>query len=294
MENQLSISNTSINLFDHDQFATAQRVASMFAQSELVPDMYRAKNVTKDPATGKTIPDTKAVANCMIALSMAYRIQADPLMVMQNMIIIYGRPSWSSKFLIATVNTCGRYEPLKFKFTNKGKVGKVDYTEYEWDERLRRKTAKVVTFDGTQIDNWECIAYTKAKGSDDVLESTPVDVKLAIQEGWYTKAGSKWKTMTRQMLTYRAASWWTSIYAPELSMGMRTVEEEQDIHAVEDAEAVEIHDKPAAGHDNGNADTGTIDMDHADDAGKTPDNKPAADPKPEPAKANADAQPSWG
>ena len=35
--------------------------------------------------------------------------------------------------------------------------------------------------------------------------------------------------MTRQMLMYRAASFWTNAYAPELSMGMRTVEEYQDI-----------------------------------------------------------------
>ena len=36
--------------------------------------------------------------------------------------------------------------------------------------------------------------------------------------------------MTRQMLMYRAASMWTNAYAPELSMGMRTVEEQQDIY----------------------------------------------------------------
>lgn len=29
---------------------------------------------------------------------------------------------------------------------------------------------------------------------------------------------------------YRAASMWTNAYAPELSMGMRTVEEQQDIY----------------------------------------------------------------
>lgn len=303
MENQNQIvqsnNNTSINLFDATQFATAQRVAQMFAQSELVPDMYKAKNVQVDPNTGKTIPDTKAVANCMIALSMAMRIQADPLMVMQNMIIIYGRPSWSSKFLIATVNTCGRFEPLKFKFVNKGKVGKVDFTDYVWDDRARKKIAKAVTFDGTQIDNIECVAYTTAKGSSEVLESTPVDIKLAIQEGWFTKSGSKWQTMSRQMLTYRAASWWTSIYAPEISMGMKTVEEEQDIHIIEDAVAEEIHDTKPSG--SGNANTGTINMDAAPDAGSAPDNKPAkdpepkkADPQPEKKAEPKDDAPSWG
>ena len=38
--------------------------------------------------------------------------------------------------------------------------------------------------------------------------------------------------MPKQMLMYRAASWWTSVYAPELSMGMRTIEENEDIEDV--------------------------------------------------------------
>ena len=35
--------------------------------------------------------------------------------------------------------------------------------------------------------------------------------------------------MTQQMLMYRAASFWTSAYAPELSMGMKTEDELRDI-----------------------------------------------------------------
>lgn len=179
----------------------------MFSASELVPDCYRAE--------GKGNTPQKAVANCMIALDVASRIGASPLMVMQNLYIVYGRPSWSAKFLIATVNTCGRFEPLKFRFTNLGKVGKIGNLDY------------------SNVDNIECVAYTKAKGSDELLESSPISISLAIKEGWYTKNGSKWQTMPKQMLMYRAASWWTSVYAPELSMGMRTVEENEDIQDVE-------------------------------------------------------------
>ena len=78
-------------------------------------------------------------------------------------------------------------------------------------------------------DNIQCIAYTSPKGSNEILESSPVDIRLAIKEGWYTKNGSKWQTMTQQMLMYRAASFWTSVYAPELSMGMKTEDEIRDI-----------------------------------------------------------------
>jgi hypothetical protein len=225
--------NFTLNFFDKDQLEAIQRGAKMLAMSDLVPDMYKVSEKN---------PIEKAMANCIIALEMSQRIGASPLMVMQHMIVIYGKPSWSSTFLIATINTCGRFEPLKFKFTNKGKLGKVDYVDYEWISG--RKSAVNKTFDGSKIDNIECVAYANTKGSDEVLESSPIDIELAIKEGWYTKAGSKWKTMEKQMLMYRAAAFWSRSYAPEISMCMQTVEEAQDIHTI-DVEAIPVEQKVA-------------------------------------------------
>jgi len=236
------------NFFDPVQFDTMQRVCKLFASSELVPDMYKV--------TEKN-PIEKAMANCMIAIEIAQRIGASPLMVMQNMVPIYGKPSWSSKFLVATVNTCGRFNPLQYRFTEKGMLGMVDYTDYVWDNAARAKRAVTKQFDGKKIMDIECVAFTTAKGSDKVLESSPVSVRLAIQEGWFTKNGSKWQTMTKQMLMYRAASFWTSAYAPELSMGMKTVEEYQDI---QDVEYQEIKDNPEEERKN-NANKEQISMD---------------------------------
>jgi hypothetical protein len=48
-------------------------------------------------------------------------------------------------------------------------------------------------------------------------------------EGWYSKAGSKWKTMPELMLRYRAAAFFGRLYAPEILMGMKTVEEIEDV-----------------------------------------------------------------
>lgn len=212
------------NFFDPVQFETMQRVCKLFASSELVPDMYKISDKN---------PENKAIANCMIAIEIAQRIGASPLMIMQNMVPIYGKPSWSSKFLVATVNTCGRFNPLQYKFTDKGMLGMVDYVDYVWDNQARKKVPTTKQFDGKKIMDIECVAYTTAKGSDNILESSPVSVRLSIQEGWYTKSGSKWQTMTKQMLMYRAASFWTNAYAPELSMGMKTEDEIRDIVDVE-------------------------------------------------------------
>lgn len=273
------------NFFDPQQFQTMQRVCKMFASSDLVPDTYKAK--TKPIPTNATpeviaavqaeneAATSKAIANCMIAVEVSMRIGASPLMVMQNMAVIYGRPSWSSKFLIATVNSCGRFEPLQFRFTDKGNIGKVEYTDYEWNDRARHKEAVKKVLDGTNIRNLECVAFTTKKGSKDVLESAPVSIQLAVEERWFTKDGSKWRTMPRQMLMYRAASMWTNAYAPELSMGMRTIEEQQDIV---DVEFEEMPTPPAA---TANNTASTISMDDA---------KPASDPAPaSPEPANQEA-----
>lgn len=221
--------NFTLNFFDKDQVESIQRGAKMLAKSDLVPDIYRESE--KNPLE-------KAMANCIIALEISQRVGASPLMVMQNMIVIYGKPSWSSTFLIATINTCGRFEPLKYKFVNKGKLGKVDYTDYEWQNN--RKVPVTKQFDGSKIDNLECVAYTNVKGSEKILESSPISIELAIKEGWYTKAGSKWTTMERQMLMYRSAAFWSRSYAPEISMGMQTTDEIQDSNIIDiDAEIVE-------------------------------------------------------
>lgn len=256
MENQVTtipatqqFSNaTSVNFFDPAQFETAQRMSMMFASSKLVPNMYQKDEVYKellrdnarlpqeqrlDAKTLYANATTEATANCMIALDVATRIGASPLMIMQNLVIIYGKPSWSSKFLIATVNTCGRFEPLKYKFIEKGKVGKINITEYVWDRATNSKKPVTREFDGTKIMDIECVAYTNAKKCEDVLISSPVSIRMAIEEGWFTKNGSKWQTMPKQMLMYRSASFWTSAYAPEISMGMRTVEEVEDTEHVE-------------------------------------------------------------
>ena len=54
-------------------------------------------------------------------------------------------------------------------------------------------------------------------------------MQMAKDEGWYGKAGSKWKTMPELMLQYRSAAFFQRTYAPEISMGMQTVEEIRDV-----------------------------------------------------------------
>lgn len=223
--------SSAINLFDPAQFESMQRLCAMYANSDLVPESYRSSEKR---------PENKAIANCIIAVSMAQRMNADHLMVMQNLDIIQGKPSWSSKFLIAIVNSCGRFERLEFKWEDLGEIRDIQYTDYEWQNG--KKVAVYRTVKGP-VKNLKCIAYSSLRGSDKIMESTPVTMDMAIKEGWYTKAGSKWQTMPEQMLQYRAASFWQKIHAPELSLGLQTQEEARDIVDVEYVEVADSSSK---------------------------------------------------
>lgn len=165
-------------------FVSVQRMAKALASSTLVPDVYRGE---------------ANLGNCIIALELSQRIGASVMAVMQSMVPIHGKPTWSASFLIATVNSCGRFSPMRFRW-----VGK----------------------EGT--DEWGCRAFAVERESNLELVGALVTIAMAKVEGWYGKSGSKWKTMPEQMLQYRAGAFWCRTYAPEIALGMHTSEEVQD------------------------------------------------------------------
>lgn len=160
-------------------------------------------------ASSTIIPDTYRgnLGNCIIALDMAMRMGANALMLMQNLYIVHGNPAFSSKFLIATINASGRFSPLRYEF--KGKEGGKDY-------------------------GCRCVAYEASdKEHREPLAGDWITMEMAEKEGWTKKPGSKWLSMPNQMLRYRAAAFWQRVYCPEISMGLLTKEEADDIQDVD-------------------------------------------------------------
>ena len=180
---ELSMPAVSAGFFNLQGFELLQRTAKAFSSSDLVPNQYKGN-----------------LANCMIAMDMAQRMGANPLMAMQNLYVVHGTPSWSSKFLIATINASGRFSSLRYEW--KGEAGK---------------------------DDFGCRAWAIEKETGERLDGIWVTWKMVNAEGWAAKNGSKWKTMPDQMFVYRAAAFWQRAYAPELGMGLQTVEEAYDI-----------------------------------------------------------------
>lgn len=206
-------------------FEFMQRAAKMLAHSTMVPAQYRHQVEKKGRDGSITIEDNpNALSNCIIALNMANRIGADPLMVMQNLYLVEGRPSWSSQFIIAAINACGRYSPLRFDLSEPGEEQEVIYTVWEWVNGKKAPVQKKV-----KIRDRTCVAWAIEKATNTRLESPVISMSMAVAEGWYQKAGSKWQTMPEMMLRYRAAAFFGKFYAPELLMGIQTAEENQDV-----------------------------------------------------------------
>jgi len=206
-------------------FDQLQRVAKALCASTLVPAQYRAFTEVKSygKVTGH-VANPAGLPNCVVALNMATRMGADPLLVMQNLYVIEGRPSWSSQFIIAAINHCGRFSPLRFEISEPGKETEVTYQATVWKgDKKTEETRKI------KVRHQTCRAWVIEKETGDRLDGPTVSIQMAIDEGWLTKNGSKWQTMPDLMLRYRAASFLGRLYAPELLMGLQSQEEAQDV-----------------------------------------------------------------
>lgn len=178
------------------------RTARMLSTSALVPDTYR-----------------NSPENCLVAIDLANRLGLSPLMVMQNLYVVKGKPSWSGSFCAAAVNGSGRFTPLEFVF-----VGEP----------------------GTPSHGCYATAIRRSNGSRCISDT--VTMHMAQKEGWLNKQGSKWQTMPVQMMQYRAAAFFAKVHCPDILLGIPTYEEVQDVHGYENStKTVVTLDDPKAG-----------------------------------------------
>lgn len=162
-------------------FALAQRMAQALASSTIVPRDYQGN-----------------LGNCIIALEMASRLNTSPMMVMQNLYIVNGRPAWSSQYIIAMINSSKKYK-----------------TELQYDMK-------------GSGDTLECTAFVEDYNGHRVT-GPRITMQMAKEEGWTSKNGSKWKTMPEVMIRYRAASFFGRLNCPDMIMGIYSTEEVIDM-----------------------------------------------------------------
>lgn len=160
------------------------KLANMYANSTMLP-----KDYINNPN------------NCFVALELASRMDVSPVLVMQNLYIVQGKPSWAGQACKALIDGSGKFKNSEYVMT--GNVG--DNTRGCYLQAINTRTGKLV-------------------------KGTEITLKMAQDEGWINKNGSKWRTMPEQMLKYRAAAFFARTECPETLMGFQTADEIEDVH----------------------------------------------------------------
>ncbi len=168
------------NYLNPARFDQIARLAKTFANTDLVPPHFKGK------------PE-----NCFVALQMAFRSRIDPMVALQNLYLVQGKPGMSAQLAIALANRSGLLRgPISFKESGSG-------ASYE-------VKAFATTRDGHEI-------------------SSKASMKMAQAEGW--TRNPKYGTMPEVMLRYRAATFLVRQHLPEVLLGMQTHEELVDVQS---------------------------------------------------------------
>lgn len=157
-------------------------IGKMFASSGLIPAVYQGKPM-----------------DCVIAVDIANRMGVSPMMVMQNLYVVKGMPSWSGQACMSLIRGAD-FKKVRPVYT--GEKGK---------------------------DSWGCYISAIDKTTGEEVKGAEVTIEMAKKEGWYGKTGSKWQTMPELMLAYRAAAFFARIHIPNALMGLRVEGEVEDI-----------------------------------------------------------------
>ena len=167
-------------------FSRAYKLAQVISTADIIPDNYKNK-----------------AADCAIAIDMADRMGVSPMMVMQNLYVVKGKPSWSGQACKALIEGCGKFKP--------GSI-------------------RPVYFGDKGTDSRGCFLSALWADTGDKVEGPEVTLKMARAEGWIGK-NPKWTNMPELMLAYRASAFFARVYCPEVLMGVHVEGEGEDITA---------------------------------------------------------------
>lgn len=188
MENEIiqteQIRGLSTSVFSNpESFQEIFNIGKMFASSSLVPKAYQGKPM-----------------DCTIAVDMANRMNVSPMMVMQNLYVVQGKPSWSGQACASMIMASSKFKNVHHEYTGE-----------------------------ENTDSWGCYLEAENVETHKIIKGPVVTIKMAKDEQWYTKSGSKWKTMPEIMLAYRASAFFARVHIPNSLMGCLVEGEAEDI-----------------------------------------------------------------
>ena len=168
--------NPLVNFTDKDRRAELWSVAKMLSEASIIPAAFHNKP-----------------ADCFIALHLADMLGADPLVIMQNLYVIRGRPGWNASFAIAQANRSGVFD------------GRITYDE------------------SGAGDSLSVVAIATLAATGETVRSIAVDMAMATAEGW--TSNKKYQSMPLLMLRYRAAMFLIRQVCPEVLLSVPLADE---------------------------------------------------------------------
>ncbi len=202
-KNEVAVESAFSNLAN---FKELYDIGKMFASSSLVPSVYQGKPM-----------------DCMIAVDMANRMGVSPMMVMQNLYVVKGQPSWSGQACMSLIKASGEYKDVHH-----------------------------VYFGERNTNSWGCLCSSHKKKTGEEITGPEVTIQMAKDNGWFSKKDkfgnetSKWQSIPELMLAYRAAAFFARVHVPNSLMGCKVEGEVEDIQPSEAPKAVDPFTVPPA------------------------------------------------
>lgn len=172
-----------------ENFKNIFDIGKMFASSQLVPQNYQGKPM-----------------DCTIAVDIANRMGVSPMMIMQSLYVVKGKPQFSGQACMSFIRASKEFKNVRPVYTGE-----------------------------KNTDSWGCYIRAEDRNTGEEVKGTEITIAMARAEGWYSKPDkygketSKWQTMPEQMLAYRAAAFFARVYIPNALMGVAVEGEVEDI-----------------------------------------------------------------
>lgn len=175
-----------VNPFSNgDAFKLACAMAERISESTFIPTEYQGQP-----------------SNVLVALDYAARLNISPVMLMQNMDVVKGRPGLRGSFYAGLINKSPLFSRLRYEWRGTDNPGKEPTLDYG------------------------CRAYATEQATGEVVYGAWIDWRMVKGEGW--DKNTKWTTMREQMFMYRATSFWARVNASDITLGMYESEELRD------------------------------------------------------------------
>lgn len=163
----------------------AWKSALRFSESDFIPEQYRGKP-----------------GNVMVAFEMADMLQVRPIIIMQNLNMIKGQPSFRSTFITVLANQNGRFaHPIEYEVEGAGPTLKVT----AWS---------TIASTGKRVEAW-------------------ASMEMARKEKW--TSNPKYDSMPEHMLHFRSATFLVRRYNPDALFGFTFHDEHEDVYAARTA-----------------------------------------------------------